>query len=1362
MTILDKNYQLNELIYERSGTLVYRGKSTLDQGDVIVELTKPSQASNTEILLLKNQYTVLKNLNLQGVVKVIDFRFYGDIYFLILEDFGSTSLQNYFQQIRLQAITIETIDGFLNSFLPIAIQLAKILGELYHHSIIHKDINPTNIYIDLPTQLVKLTNFSYAIRAEKNPTSIPNQIQSFEGTLAYASPEQTGRINRGVDYRSDFYSLGITFYELLTGFLPFDAEDPIELTHAHLTKLPISVHNINSLIPLALSEIVAKLMAKNVEDRYQSAFGLQRDLEYCLSQWQAQGQIENFELEKRVAIGRFVIPNKIYGRTAEIQILLNAFEQIISPPAKHGGRVGAELILVSGFFGVGKTTIINEAIRLICRHKYYIIQGEFVDREPGNTSFSPIIQAFRSLIQQLSIEDDQRVAKYRDAILSGLGDEGQVIIDIIPELTQIIGSQPAVRLLTQSATKNRFKLLFHKFVKILAIIDRPLLLFLDNIQWADYDALELIELLILESSQLSIVCAYRDNELSGIHPLLITVNRLKRRGIAVKDVILSPLSVVHINELVADCLNSETCQVQKLSELVHRKTNGNPFFVIKFLQSLIENKLITFNHHLESWDYDLSQIKIQSLTNDEIDLMANQLQSLPQLTQELLQLAACLGNQFELQTLAIICQRSAEEVEQILLPALQAGSILLLQETAKFLGSKIDDTSIDRAVVISYQFTHDRVQQAAYSLIPLADRADIHDQISRLLWATIAPAEAINSVEINLPVGSEQRLLIVANQLNYRVNLTNNVPAEIGEDCARKHFLIALNLAAIRQARSKKADQIALQYAQVGLKLLDGKYWQDEYTFALAISQLAIELASICGEFALMNQWIEQTIVHVTTPLDLVGIYTVKIQSLVSQNFPVIAIEVGRSILAQLGIEFPLSPTFEDVETAIQEIDELLRDRSIETLVDLPAMTNPHQLGIMQVAASILGACYAIDPVLCALVTTLQVKFSIQNGNSPSSAYSYAAYGIVINNLRQDVALADRFSGVAYNLATRTTGTQIRSATLAAIGLFLYHRNGHLRSTIPIFQAGYQAGLAAGQLEHVGYHIQGLFSMAYWCGENLSELKPRFSTYRQQLIDSHQLTILNYCDIYYETVLYLIGDLDRINLAVDQVEPQELIIANQNLERVFLFYFHRLMLQFTIGDLDQANIAAHRARTYLCRVQGLICEVIFYFYDALIALTVVPASPDQLVVNLERVRSNQQQLAYWAKYAPMNHLHKWQLVEAETHRVLGNKAAAIEFYDLAISGAEANKYLSEAALANELAGKFYLDWGKDKLAADYLQAARSYYTQWGAVAKVQALTDRYPFLVPDRSIPESLSTIAVSKIPTQTDSFDFVTTQAEG
>ncbi|MBD1813869.1 trifunctional serine/threonine-protein kinase/ATP-binding protein/sensor histidine kinase [Microcoleus vaginatus DQ-U2] len=1318
-------YQILDRIYSGNRTLVYRAFRTGDKQPVAIKVLQSQYPSFSELVQFRNQYTIAKNLNLPGIIETYSLEPYQNSYALVMEDFGGVPLNKWMEP----GETAPT----LNEFLQVAIDLSDTLDILYRHRIIHKDIKPANILINPHTKHVKLIDFSIASLLPRETQTLMNP-NVLEGTLGYLSPEQTGRMNRGIDYRTDFYSLGVTFYGLLAGQLPFQSNDAMELVHCHIAQQPPSLHEINPEIPPVLSEIVSKLMAKNAEDRYQSALGLKFDLEFCLKQLEENGRIESFAIAQRDVGDRFLIPEKLYGRETEVTELLAAFDRVAGfsqQPSEQGG--GCELMLVAGFSGIGKTAIVNEVHKPIARQRGYFIKGKF-DQFNRNIPFSAFVQAFRDLMGQLLSASDQELKNWQTQILQAVGENGQVIIEVIPELERIIGPQPPALELSGTAAQNRFDLLFQNFIHVFTKPEHPLVMFLDDLQWADSASLRLMQLLVAESASgyLLVIGAYRDNEVFAAHPLMLTLDAMAKAGATVNTLTLEPLSSESLNHLVADTLYCDPSWARPLADLVVQKTQGNPFFATQFLKALHQDGLIEFDRVAGYWQCDIVRVREAALTDNVVEFMALQLQKLPPGTQNVLKLAACVGNQFDLGTLAVVSQQLETETAADLWKALQEGLILPESEVYKFYMGRERREETENLEVVNYKFLHDRVQQAAYSLIPEQERSRAHYQIGQLLSQQISPAAI------------EEQIFSVVNQLNYGIALIENQ--------TERSDLAQLNLTACRKARAATAYQAARQYAAIGLNLLGESAWQRQYEMTLNLHDIAAEVASLCGEFDQMNQWIDTVIHHTRTPLERVSVYIVKIQALSSQNKFLEAIAIGLLSLKELGVELPDSPTSEDIQQAVQEINCSIGDRPIEELFDLPAMVDTQKLATMQVAASMASVCYPVGSSLFPLVTALQVNLSIQYGNSRTSAYSYSFYGVILNNFLQDVTVADQFGRLAYRLASGADAKNIRSATCVVIAALLYHRKSHLRETLPILQAGYQAGLETGNLEFVGHNGHGFCLNSYWCGQPLAELEPQIRAYRQQLLDLNQLTTANYCSIYWETTLFLLGNPNKFEISFEEERYEEKLVsqslASNDFYRLCIFYLYRVTLRFLLGDIAGASVDVDRARQYIAGSVGTTSEASLYFYDSLIALA-TPESETELETQWQRVQENQRKLQHWAEHAPMNYLHKWQLVEAEKCRVARHRAEAIEMYDRAISGAQENKYIQEEALANELAAKFYLDWGKEKVAQAYMQEAYSCYERWGAKAKIDDLEKRYPQLLsPILQATENRSVIRETRLHT--------------
>ncbi|MGD1805437.1 trifunctional serine/threonine-protein kinase/ATP-binding protein/sensor histidine kinase [Dapis sp. BLCC M126] len=1259
-----------------------------------------------------------QRIKFSGILHSCSLKKLENPYAFVVEDSEIISLKEWWYQ-RYKDSKNTYFQGFdcLTDFLPIAVQIAQILHKLHYYQIIYQHIKPSNILIDPVSKQVNFSDFTFAsiVNQKKQVINISNVL---EGTLGYISPEQTGRMNRCLDYRTDFYSLGITFYQLLTMQLPFSAEDPMEWIYCHLAKNPPAVHEENPKIPQVLSNIVAKLMAKNPEDRYQSALGLKQDLEKCLSQWEKIGQIDFFELGKNDICDRFMIPDKLYGRDLEVKTLLNAFDR-----SSRGNR---EILLIAGESGVGKTAVIQEIHKPVIHQKGYFIQGKF-DQFQRNIPYSAILQAFRSLMKQLLTENSTRLNQWKSKIIKALGDNSQVIIDVIPELEEIIGSQPAVPELNGTANQNRFNLLFQKFTQVFASQEHPLVIFLDDLQWIDSSSLQLIQLLMGETEihHLLLIGAYRDNEVSSVHPLIITLKEIQNLGITINTIQLKPLQLSDLNDCIQETLHCSQELAEPITQLIYQKTQGNPFFSHQFMLSLYEDKLIRFNTDVDVgfWEYDLNQIQTLSLTEDVVEFMVLQLKKLPLETQNFLKLAACIGNEFDLSDLAIVSQQSQIQTANALKAAFQQGLILKQNQGNNFYQAvnfeRIEKSAANEQVNLSwnsYKFLHDRVQQAAYSLIPQSQQPILHQRIGKLLLSQLSEVE------------QESKIFDIVNHLNISIS-TIKVESEYEQ-------LIQLNLKAARKARATTAYDIALEYATTAIQLLPSQAWQYRYLSTLELYEIAIEITSLLGDFEQMEALMDIILEQAKTPLDLVKAYEVKIQACASQNKMLEAIVTARQVLKLFNVEFPESIKPADIEEAMMATAAKLSDKTLEEIVNLPVMTDKNQLAIGRIILSMIPATFIAEPALFPLIVSSQVKASLDFGNSPASSFFYATYGLFLAGNLQDFETSNWLGKLCLDLTTKLEDKDLNSRTYLVLGSFIFHTQSHLKETLPLLQEGYQIALEVGNLEFVGYFAKNISRNSYWIGNNLIDLATEIHTYQNLLSGYKQVTTLGYCQILGQTVSQLLGESESENLdrllengfdGDTETLYQQLTNA-QDMLGLFYLYLDRLILCYLFGKISQAREYAIQIRQYLDGATGLVCLPIFYFYDSLITLAFCTQTASELGQYQQQIQQNQDKLCKWAESAPMNHQHKFYLVEAEKYRILGDKIQAAEMYDHAITLAQENQFINEVALANELAAKFYLNWGKERIAEEYLIDAYSAYACWGAMAKVQALEETYPFL----------------------------------
>ncbi|HLO48478.1 MAG TPA: AAA family ATPase, partial [Kamptonema sp.] len=1313
-------YQITEQLYAGTRTLVYRGIRNSDQHPVVIKLLQNEYPNFTELLQFRNQYTIAKNLKFPSIIQPLTLELYRNSYALVMEDFGGVSLSVYLKAIIDESQIYQSLP--LAEFLKIAIQLTEILHYLYQNRVIHKDIKPANILINPDSKEVKLIDFSIASLLPRETQTLVNP-NVLEGTLAYISPEQTGRMNRGIDYRTDFYSLGVSFYEILTGELPFQAKDPMELVYCHIAKPPKLVNEINPEIPAVLSEIVSKLMAKNAEDRYQSGLGLKWDLEQCWQQLQTKGRIEAFTIAQRDLCDRFIIPDQLYGRETEVETLLQAFERV---------SLGAtEMMLVAGFSGIGKTAVVNEVHKPIVRQRGYFIKGKY-DQFQRNIPFSAFVQAFRDLMEQLLSESDAQIAQWKHKILEAVGENGQVIIEVIPELENIIGSQPPAVELSGTAAQNRFNFLLQKFLQVFTQKEHPLVIFLDDLQWADSASLNLIQLLMVNGSQgyLLLIGAYRDNEVSPAHPLMMRLKEISKAEAIVNTITLAPLSHVKLNQLVADTLKCSEDAAFSLSQLIYRQTQGNPFFATRFLMSLHEDKLIEFNLSEGCWQCDISQINQQTLTDNVVEFMVFQLQRLPKSTQSVLKLAACIGNQFDLQTLAIVCQLSEVEAATNLWAALQSDLILPQSDIYKFYQGEDNnqlrrENESTREQIAKYKFLHDRVQQAAYSLIPEDQKQATHLEIARLLRQSTSDTEL------------EDKIFEIVNHWNSAIAIIL--------DQSEKDNLAELNLIAGRKAKASNAYEPAFKYFTTGINLLSDGAWQTQTSLMLGLQSGAAEALYLCGNYEQMEQRVKEILAAKLPAIDYVKAYEIQIQAHTNQGRFQEAIALARNALAEFNTYFPEQPTPADIAGALEKVKELLNGRTAEDLLDLPMMKEPEAVAIMQLLSSVIAAAYLSASPLFPLLVLTQVRLSIQKGNHPLSGYGYSTYAVLLSSILGDLDTAYDFAQMSSQLVAKLNARFMLPRVNLILGLFFIHYKSHFRNSLALYDESFQTAQEVGDIEYAGHTVQHLCQCVYILGQDLNTLVTETEPYLNTLSKLNLKTCLNYSQIILQAVERLQNSQNQSTLTNKTEQIQATFTATNDLIGLHYYWVYSLITSYLLNQYPQAIQDAIEARQTLAVVAGEMSELVFYFYDSLTALATHTEAKDKTEL-LERVSKNQAMLHHRAVSAPMNFQHKYDLVEAEKYRVLGENYTAGDYYDRAISGAKANDYIQEEGLANELGAKFYLGWGKDKVAAGYMQEAYYCYSRWGARAKVADLEKHYtqllaPILQQSRSLLSTNETI---------------------
>lgn len=1293
-------YQTSEKLHDSYRSLVYRARRVNDNKPVILKTTQehyPSLAIQTRY---RQEYHLLSQLNLAGVIKTYGLEHYQARPVIVLEDFGGQSLKRLTTQQQFS----------LADFLSLAIQLADILGQIHAVNIIHQDINPNNIVMNPTTGQIKTIDFGIATQlSRQNPTFLNPNI--LEGTLAYISPEQTGRMNRTIDYRTDFYSLGVTLYELLTGQLPFAKEDSLALIHSHIAKHPPPPHQHLADAPpeeadqlKIISRIILKLMAKNAEDRYQSAYGLKWDLQQCLALLNQRPETNEspFELGQQDFSIRFQIPQKLYGREEETQMLLQAFETV--------AQGGTQIMLVSGYSGVGKTALVNEVHKPITEKRGFFVTGKF-DQYKRNIPYSSLLQAFRSLVRHVLTESQSQIAQWRRELLAAFGPNGQVVTEVIPEVELIIGPQEPVPTVPPTESQNRLKLLFQKFVNVFAQQDHPLTIFLDDLQWADSASLKLLEFLCTDSDtqHLFVVGAYRDNEVDTAHPLMLTLEAIQQAGTKVHYMKLLPLGLAHVAELVADTLHCDSLTVQPLAELIQRKTKGNPFFVNQFLHSLYENNLIRLTQQEISdtatmprfgWHWDVLEIESVELTNDVVQLVANKIQRLAGTTQQLLKLAACLGNHFDLTILALVNEKSVEETSDQLWPAIEEGLIVSLAE--------------------DYKFLHDRVQQATYALMSEAERQTQHYKIGQLMLAQTTPANR------------QEQLFDVVNQLNLGQTLINQPEQRLE--------LAELNLLAGRKAKSAAAYEAAWRYFGYGLALLDESHWQTHYDLTWQLHRERFESEYLNGNFEAAEQYFALTFQNCRTDITRAEIYTIKMILYRSLGRHDEVIETAKIALQLFEIELPASTRIEPtLEAERQQLMAMLTDWSIADLYYLPHMTDPQQKIITQILTNLLSSAFLRNYDLYAFIGFRMANIALKYGNDPATAYGYSICGAVMGAKYGEMQLGYQFGNLAIRVSEYFNQFQARTYLVAGVGINAWV--APIKSDIEYGRKAYEYGLASGEFYYAAWGVFTIIRGMVMSGLYLDDIyqeAAKYLDFLERTIHEMQPALVS----VQQMVLALKGQTNPAgSFSNDQVEETKLLNRMQTHQMkppLNWYYMLRAKTSYILADYPAALAAIQASEAMIAVSLSLVQTTLHYFYYALILTALYPtASPNDQVDWWSRLQEIQVKMNDWRKNCPENFDHQYLLIEAEMARLTGDTLRTMELYDQTIGSAQAHNFSHHTALAYELAAKFYLAQGFERHAQTYLLEARYGYLSWGATAKVDLLDQTYPNLLYEANLVSS-------------------------
>ncbi|NLL05270.1 MAG: AAA family ATPase [Clostridiaceae bacterium] len=1289
-------YKIKEEIFKSENSTIFRGTRDSDNRPVVIKLLNREYPSAKELSAFIREYEIMKKITLDGIIKAKKMEKCNNSLAIIIEDIGGESIAGVLQSIKLG----------VSEKLHLAIQMTNSLLQLHSQNIIHKDVNPSNFIWNYKTNVVKIIDFGISAELIREASQCIN-LNVLEGTLDYISPEQTGRINRPIDYRTDLYSLGISFYELFTGQLPFHGDDDLELIYCHIAKEPIPPIDINPDVPGVLSDIIMKLIAKTPEERYQSTFGLMKDLEYCAKLLEEKRTISSFTPGQRDVLERFEIPHKLYGREAEIVMLINSFEK--------AAKGSSQLLLVSGYSGIGKSSLIHEIRKPITGKKGYFISGKFNQFEK-NIPYYGITQAFKELIKQLLTQSQHSLDSWKQRILDALGNNGQVIIDILPELEQIIGPQAQLAELNPLEAQNRFQMTFRDFIKVFAAPEHPLVVFLDDLQWSDTSTLDLIKYILLSgnSQHILFIGAYRDNEVQTGHPLLLLMDELRNEqhnGIAPFDhIFLKALEFSSVNQLIADTFHSQPNATEALANIIFQKTKGNPFFISRLLRTLYLEGTFAFVAERGQWIYDLKKVEAVEISDNVVDLLVNALELLPEETMDILKLVACVGTQFDLKTASLIRKKPVAALARELWIAIEKEIILPLNNNYKFINILNNDMAPSE-LEMYFCFAHDRIRQAVYSLISEDEKCDFHYKIGMeylKFFRETKSSDEIFDIVNHLNIG---RCSII--EKNDRVELAD------------------LNILAGNKAKKSTAFAVALSYFEIAKSLLSEAEWalMHDKLFGLLMKQASTALLS--GDLLKADALCEHLNEIANSNLEKGAVSNVKVLLFVFQGKLIEAISEIRNTLLLFDVSLPETPEEigQKMQEGIMKMQESLARIPVEELVDLPVMNDPEKLMAMQLLFQVVPPAIQVNPELYMLASLMMFEMTIDFGTSPLSCKCFGDCGVIMGNMLADYESGYKLGEAAFALINKFKAKS-QKPPVYFIFTYLSHWRAHYQESLDYYDLSYSTGLETGDLMHATYAIAHKMHLLMWVGKNLNECKTEVENtigFLKQAKGSIPLVLAEIVYYFIEKFQTRPDPEAELNFEARDNEMLIVIENTRNIPFMVRFFQYNAYLNIISGDIEVAEKWNTMAEKIIFAGITDFPTPDHYLFRGLILVHKWDKATDEEKSEIKKTLTDiRSRLKKWAENCPANFAHKYYLLSAQI-AIIEKEAldTIVGLFRNAMKSIGTNDFIQFRALCNELYGVFWLKEGDETIGKAYIREAHYLYKQWGAFRKVAIIEKQY-------------------------------------
>lgn len=1285
-------YTIASCLWRKTGRVAYRARRLADGADVSIETLDTEYPDRRQVATLSHEVSIATRLEgVKGVRRIHAVLPHGSGNLALVTDLYDSSLAVMRDERSNRRLPVPQV-------LAIAQTLVQILSDIHAHEIVHKSLAPHNVLLDTKRGTLALSGFSMA--SELGQERQAKQLTGQPGTaLAYMSPEQTGRMNRSLDYRSDYYSFGLLLFELLTGQLPFSAENTLEWVHSHISRLPLAPHELAPDIPEAVSNIILKLLAKSPEDRYQSSLGLLYDLSRCATAIEQDQPLPPFPLGEKDHLQKFLIPQALYGRERELRELLDLFEQAVE------GRT--RFCLVHGYSGVGKSALVNEIDRYQIRERGFLVQSKFDQFQHGE-AYSALAATFRALVQQVMLEPKENLDTWRTRLTTALGPNGALVVDLVPELALIIGEQPPVTELPPSESRNRLQLVLTAFLRVFAGEGHPVVLFLDDLQWSDTPTLDLLRRIVTsrDQSHLLLIGAYRSNEVGPGHPLRLLLDDLNNHR-RIHQIPVGALNQSSVERLVADALRCEPDTSRVLSEMLFHRAQGNPFFTNELLRQLHAQGAIWSDSSSGQWHWQLDRASWEQTSHGVVEFMLDNLRRLPDETQKALQLAACIGNTFTLQTLATIYEHTVAETAQALLPALKQYTVLPLHSDYRLARHQQEELSLNP----NYRFQHDRVQQAAYNLIATEELPRVHLSVGRLMLQRCGGDVA------------DDELIDIVNHLNLGRVL-------IQSDEARLQ-LAEFNLRAGGRARQSSAYQQALEYLRVAEELLPGDAWSRMPSLMATLAaemQLCLYLTGSTEE---ADHWLEKMLDHAESSLHRADILAIRTRQNATLGRMEASIHAAIEGLALLGVNFTEHPSQHDVDMERQRVQEYLAGRDITDLVDAPIIEDPATLAAMRLLMEIFAAAFLSGSKLFSYLVLKAVNLALHRGNCPESAFAYAAYGMLLCGELDEPAVGYQYAKVGLAINERLDDLSLRARVIYVYAMFVHHWSNHWATLTPWFRKGIEAGYQSGDLLYLAYSAQ---DCVIWDpGMDLETARQQHEENLEIVRECAYQDSLDSGSLFLQMQRNFLGDtLTPSSLSSADFDDQACLDAmsqRQFMTGIANHYIYSAEINLLYGNYEQALHFVRKQDKLIKSAMSLPQLVRFYIVAYLTLTSLFPAmSKAEQHTTRQRLEQDLARMTRWADNCEENFRHLQWLMTAELARLDGNHDAALAHYDAAIDTARAHGFLHDEASAFERAARHLLALGKRRSAEGYLRGAHGVYNRWGAQRKVEQLEEEFPVL----------------------------------